>query len=165
MENPKTRFGCGACLLFRKELMEKGNFQKFSESLSDDIAITNFCKAMGLSIAYVPEARAVTDCRETAGSFIEWSNRQTAFSVLGNRNILYVGLVYYSANALLLVSAVILSIWYSPFMAVLLLPFALFVVRSYQRSGRSYASTLPICLILVFVYLYNMVNSVFMRRI
>ena len=111
-----------------------------------------------------PEARPVVDCRETAGSFIEWSNRQTAFSILGNRRNLYVGLVYYSANLLLLVSSIILSIFYSGWLAVLLLPFALYVAKSYQRSGRPDPLTAPVCLLLVFVYPYNMASSAFTRE-
>ncbi len=165
MENPKTRFGWGGSLLFRKELMEKGGLERFSESVSDDIVITKLCKERGLSIAYAPAARPMVDCRETAGSFMEWSNRQTAFSVLGDRKILYVGLVFYSAGALLLVSSIILSIWYSAWSAVLLLPFALFVARCFRRSGSLDLAIIPICLLLTFIYLYNIINSAFMRRV
>lgn len=165
MENPRTRFGWGGSLLFRRELLEDGGFEKFGESVSDDIALTRLCRARGLSIAYSPEARPVVDCRETAGSFIEWSNRQTAFSILGNRRNLYVGLVYYSANLLLLVSSIILSIFYSGWLAVLLLPFALYVAKSYQRSGRPDPLTALVCLLLVFVYPYNMASSAFTREV
>ena len=165
MENPRTRFGWGGSLLFRRELLEDGGFEKFSESVSDDIALTRLCRARGLSIAYVPEAGPVVDCRETAASFIEWSNRQTAFSVLGNRRNLYLGLVYYSAHLLLLVSSIILSISHSGWLAMLLLPFALYVVKSYRISGRPDPLTAVICLLLVFVYPYNMASSAFTREI
>jgi cellulose synthase/poly-beta-1,6-N-acetylglucosamine synthase-like glycosyltransferase len=165
MENPETRFGWGGSLLFRKELMEKGGFERFSESISDDVTLTALCKARGLSIAYVPEAKPIVDCKETASSFIEWSNRQTAFSVLQSRRNLELGLAYYSAHALLLVSAIILSIWYSHILALLFLPFVLFTAKSYQREGRFDLSIVPICLILVFVYPYNLANSAFMKRI
>ncbi|MDE1865538.1 MAG: glycosyltransferase family 2 protein [Candidatus Micrarchaeota archaeon] len=165
MENKRTRFGWGGSLLFRKELMENGGFERFSTSISDDIALTSLCKERGLGIAYAPAARPVVDCRESAASFIEWSNRQTAFSVLGNRANLYVGLAYYTAGALLLASAIALSIWYSPIAAILFLPFLLFVAKSYQRSGGHDPITLPICFILVFIYFYNMVNSVFLREV
>lgn len=136
MENAETRFGWGGTLLFRRELLEDGGFELFSESVADDIALTRLCRKRGLGIAYVPEARPIVDCRETAGSFIEWSNRQTAFSIVGNRRLFYLGLVYYSADLLLLVSAVILSIFYAHWLVLLLLPFALYVARTYQRSGR-----------------------------
>lgn len=165
MENQETRFGWGGSLLFRKEILDGGGFDTFSESISDDIALTRLCRAKGLGIAYVPEAKPVVDCRESASSFIEWSNRQTAFSVLGDRKLLYVGLVYYSANVLLLVSAIILTIFLSPWFAILLLPFALFVAKSYQRSGRPDITTIPICFIVTFIYLYNIANSAFVRRI
>jgi cellulose synthase/poly-beta-1,6-N-acetylglucosamine synthase-like glycosyltransferase len=165
MENPKTRFGWGGSLLFRSELMEKGGLERFSESVSDDIAITKLCKERGFSIAYAPAARPVVDCKESAGSFMEWSNRQTAFSVLGDRKIFYVGLVFYSAGALLLVSSIILSLWYSAWSVIFLLPFALFVARSFKRSGSLDLATIPICLLLTFIYLYNIANSAFMRRI
>jgi cellulose synthase/poly-beta-1,6-N-acetylglucosamine synthase-like glycosyltransferase len=165
MENPETRFGWGGTLLFRKEILEDGGFDLFSESIADDIALTRLCQKRGLEIAYVPESNPMVDCRETAGSFIEWSNRQTAFSIVGNRRLLYVGLVYYSADLLLLVSAVILSLFYAHWLVVLLLPFVLSVAKAYQRSGRPDLLTIPICIVVSFAYLYNLANSAFMKRV
>jgi len=165
MENPETRFGWGGTLLFRKTLLEEGGFELFTGSVSDDITLTNLCREKGLAIAYVPEARPVVDCKETAASFIEWSNRQTAFSVLGNRRLLYIGLVFYGANSLLLVSALLLTLFSSPWFAILLLPILLYMAKSYQRSGRPSLALIPLCLIMNFVYLYNMANSALTRRI
>ncbi len=165
MENPNTRFGWGGTLLFRKDLLGKGGFELFSESVSDDIALTRLCRDRGLGIAYVPEARPVVDCRESAGSFIEWSNRQAALSVLGNRRLLHLGLVYYSASLLLLVSAVALSLSVNGWLAILLLPFALYVARAYQRSGSPDPLILPACFLVCFVYPYNLVHSAFAKRI
>jgi len=165
MENPKTRFGWGGTLLFRKELMKDGGFELFAKSVSDDITLTNLCKARGLRLAYVPEARPIVDTKESASSFFEWSNRQTAFSVLGNRKILYIGLIYYGAGALLLASAIALTIWASYLFAILLLPFILSTAKSYQRSGEANLSTIPICFILTFLYLFNMANAAFSKRV
>ena len=165
MENPKTRFGWGGTLLFRKEILSNGGFELFSESVSDDIALTKLCKEKSLRIAYVPEAAPVVDCKETASSFMEWSNRQTAFSVLGDRRILYIGLVYYSANALLLASAILLSIFYSHWLVILLLPFVLSTAKAYQRSKGADLLTIPICFLLAFVYLCNMISSAFKKTI
>lgn len=165
MENPKTRFGWGGTLLFRKELMKDGGFELFAKSVSDDITLTKLCKTRGLRLAYVPEARPIVDTKETASSFLEWSNRQTAFSVLGNRKILYLGLVYYGAGALLLASAIILTIWASYLFAILLLPFILFTAKSYQRSEEADLATIPICFILTFLYLFNMANAAFSKRV
>jgi cellulose synthase/poly-beta-1,6-N-acetylglucosamine synthase-like glycosyltransferase len=165
MENPETRFGWGGSLLFRKELMKDGGFELFSSSVSDDVTLTKLCKARGLTLAYAPEAKPIVDCKENARSFIEWSNRQTAFSVLGDKRNLYVGLVYYAAGALLLASAIILSIWSSYLFLILLIPFLLFVAVSYRRSGQSDLSIIPICFLLEFVYLYNIVNSTFMDQV
>jgi cellulose synthase/poly-beta-1,6-N-acetylglucosamine synthase-like glycosyltransferase len=165
MEDLETRFGWGGTLLFRREILEDGGFELFSESISDDITLTRLCKEKNLGIAYVPEARPVVDCTETAKSFLEWSNRQTALSVLGNPRIFRVGIAYYSANVLLLLSALILSVFYVHWLVILLLPFALFVAKTYWRSGRSDPLTIPICFVVMFVYLYNMINSAFMKRI
>lgn len=165
MENPKTRFGWGGSLLFRRELLKNGGFEYFSESVSDDIALTKLCKKLGLKLAYAPEALPIVDCKESASSFLEWSNRQTAFSVLGDRKILYIGLVYYWACALLLVSALLLSIFYSAWLALLALPFLLYAARSYQRSDLAGIWTIPICLVLTFVYPYNITKSAFLRQI
>jgi hypothetical protein len=165
MENPETRFGWGGTLLFRKEILGDGGFDIFSESVSDDITLTRLCKSRNLGIAYVPEATPVVDCSETARSFIEWSNRQTALSVLGNRQMLYVGLAYYSANALLLLSALVLSISYAHWLVILFLPFVLFIAKTYQRSRSHNILIVPICFVVSFVYAYNLANSIFMKSI
>lgn len=165
MEREQTRFGWGGSLLFRRELLDKGGFKRFSASLSDDIALTNMAKDRNLKIAYAPNARPIVDCDETLKSFAEWSNRQSALMALGNRQILKTGIAYYSASILLLLSAIILSITLSFWYAVLLLPFAIGLLKTYMRSNEHGAEMLLACAALNFIYLYNMLSASRMRSI
>ncbi|MGD0510538.1 MAG: glycosyltransferase family 2 protein [Candidatus Micrarchaeaceae archaeon] len=156
MENSRTRFGWGGSLAFKKDLLSKMDFDYFSESVSDDIALTNIARRKGLGIAYVPEANPVVRSDEDFGRFIEWSNRQTTLSVAGSRKILYFGLIFYSLSILLLVSAALLGALVNTLFFLLLAPFAVGAVVLYLRSGgRSYM--LGIYFIMNFIYLYNMI--------
>ncbi len=165
MEREQTRFGWGGSLLFRRELLDGGGLKRFSSSLSDDITLTNMAKDKGLKIVYVPEARPIVDCDETLGSFAEWSNRQSALMALGNRQILKIGIAYYSSSILLLLSAIALSITVSVWYAILLLPFVIGVVGTYMRSNRRGIEILLACASLNFIYLYNMLSASSMRSI
>jgi cellulose synthase/poly-beta-1,6-N-acetylglucosamine synthase-like glycosyltransferase len=154
MENPATRFGWGGSLLFRRELLT-GNFREFSESVSDDIPLTNFAKRRRMSIAYVPEARPVVRCDDDRARFFEWSTRQSAFAIRGNRRLLYYGLAFYGANSLLIISAVPLA-FYNPLFLALLLPFAIGLARTFRRSGRHALWIIPAYAATSFIYAYNL---------
>jgi cellulose synthase/poly-beta-1,6-N-acetylglucosamine synthase-like glycosyltransferase len=136
MESERTRFGWGGSLAFRKELLDAKSFAAFSNSISDDIALTNIAKSKRLGLAYSPKARPIVNVSESFGSFFEWSNRQTALMMLGNRRLLKAGLAYYLISIVLFVSGVIFSIFYSPIFLVFLLPFALGAMDAYRNSDR-----------------------------
>lgn len=164
MENRMTRFGWGGSLAFRNDLMSKGDFRYFSESVSDDIALTKIAKRNLLGIAYVPEANPIVISDDDYGKFTEWSNRQTAFSISGSRKVLYAGLAYYSLSILLMVSSIALGILVNSLFLVLLLPFVIGAIRLYLKSGK-YAYMLWIYPLINFVYLYNLISASFIKTV
>lgn len=166
MESNLTRFGWGGTLAFRKELLSGEWLEKFKSSLSDDIAITRAAKAQGLKIGYVRERISVVNSDDDFKKFKEWSNRQTALSILGNRRVLHYGLVIYAANALLLVSSVALSIMVSYAYIILFAPFVIGIAKTYMRAkGNRTIGLWLIYLFANFVYLANLVSASRMHEI
>ena len=169
MENDATRFVWGGSMAFRRSLVAGDKRMRFfleSEfSVSDDITIMKMAKKDQLGIWYVgrhhPEVRSVDNFPE----FVEWSNRQAALSVLGQRRNLYVGLVYYSSESLLVVTGIALSL-YNPLYLVLLLHAAITAYRTKRRmGGDATASAIIASALMPFLYVYNLSCAAFMRRI
>ena len=164
MESRLTRFVWGGSMAFRKSLVGTNEFKIFAKAVSDDMAIWHFAREKGLRVAYVDKKTARVNTDDSLSEFTEWSNRQTALSILGNRKVLYYGLAFYTAQALLLVSGIILSA-YSARYLVLLLPFAIGIYKTYIRSERPYLSILPVCLIIDFVFIANLLSGARRREI
>ncbi len=164
MESKLTRFVWGGSMAFRNGLVRGSDFKVFGRALSDDMAIAHFAKKRGLRIAYVNKHTIVVNTNDNFRSFAEWSDRQTALSILGSRKVLSYGLLFYGANILLLVSGVALA-FISPWYLVLLLPFAIGVLKTYRRARRPYLSLLPICVIINFIFFANLVIGARMERI
>ncbi|MDE1871598.1 MAG: glycosyltransferase family 2 protein [Candidatus Micrarchaeota archaeon] len=165
MERKMTRFGWGGSLAFRKGLLSgRKDFDYFASSISDDIAITRIARRKGLGIAYVPEANPIVRTDDTFPQFIEWSNRQTAFSIAGSRRILYYGIAFYSVFAILLVSAIILAALVNALFGILLVPFAVGAIALYLRSGRD-PYMVPAYFMVNFLYLYNLLTASGMKTI
>jgi cellulose synthase/poly-beta-1,6-N-acetylglucosamine synthase-like glycosyltransferase len=164
MESPSTRFGWGGTLAFRKDFLSKADFRRFSESVSDDIALTDIAKAKGLKIAYVPGIDIIIDSNDSFKVFWEWANRQTALSINGSGKVFYYGVIFYSASILVFLSAIILSIFVNPVFLLLLLPFIAGWAKTYRRSNGSLAA---ICIypLINFVYLANLIKAKGMRKI
>ncbi|MCL4403575.1 glycosyltransferase family 2 protein [Candidatus Marsarchaeota archaeon] len=166
MESKATRFGWGGSLAFRKELIAgRKEMKYFGSMVSDDIAITRIAKAKGLGIAYCRNAEATVDCRESFGTFWEWSNRQAALSIAGSRRVLYYGLAFYWSNILLFISGIALSVLYSQAMLVLLLPFAVGAAKAYSRAKDVSVGTLAAFTISQFIYLANLIVASRMKSI
>ncbi len=164
MESTVTRFVWGGSMAFRKSLIDSSDFKLFQRALSDDIAVAHFAKEKGLGITYVNSHSITVNADDNFQAFWEWSNRQTALSILGNRKVLRYGLLFYFAQALTLLSGIILSLrslWY----LILLLPFAIGIIKMYSRAKRPYLALLPISLIINFIFITNLVVGARMREI
>ncbi|MEM3227876.1 MAG: glycosyltransferase family 2 protein [Candidatus Micrarchaeaceae archaeon] len=151
-----TRFGWGGSLAFRKGLISSAKeFKRFSNSLSDDIALTRLAKEKGLGIAYNGRCAPIVYCKETFGTFFEWANRQTALSILGNKRIFAFGVAYYSIELALLILGVALSFANLLFFVLALLYFAN-VYRGYRSLPKPSMLYIPILVVLPLFYLLNL---------
>jgi hypothetical protein len=164
MENERTAFGWGGSLAFRKNLLSKNDFDFFSRSISDDIALTKIAKSKHLRIAYVPKANPVVKSDDNFDKFVEWSNRQTAFFISGSGNIASYAIAYYTIVIVLFISAFLLGIAVSPLLFVLLLPFVAGAIKLYIKSGKK-TYMLWIYFVMNFIYLYNMVIASRLRYV
>lgn len=164
MESRLTRFVWGGSMAFRKSLVGSKEFKVFEKAVSDDMAISHFAKEKGLKIAFVNRHSITVNADDNFARFKEWSNRQTALSILGSRKVLHYGLLFYSAQVLLLVFGIALS-FYSLWYLALLLPFAIGVAKTYRRSRRTYLSILPISFLMNFIFLANLIKGAGMREI
>ncbi len=165
MESRITRFGWGGSLAFRRSLIDNGNLDLFSESVSDDTALTHFSSNAGLDIAYCDRELVTVKSRETAGSFFEWSNRQTALAISGSSRLYGLGLAYYSARLLLFLSSILLTVFVSPVALLLLLPYATGIARIYRRSGSWDPAIIPIYLSTDVLYIANLLKAKRMTKI
>ncbi|MCL5427834.1 MAG: glycosyltransferase family 2 protein [Candidatus Marsarchaeota archaeon] len=168
LERESSRFGWGGSLAFRADLMDSKAMDFFGNSrysVSDDICLTKICKSKTLGIAYVPVPKPIVNCIEDFSSFSEWANRQTALTLLGYRRNLYVGLVYYTMEALVIVSGVLLSIFVSPLFLVFFMHYMRGAIINCRRAGAHYPEVALISFMLPFVYDINLVTASRMRHI
>lgn len=167
LENSSTRFAWGGSMAFRKELVCKSGIRFFIDSgygLSDDVSITKLAKHKGLGIAYSSAAQPIVSCKESFGSFAEWANRQTAFTLLGYRKNLYYGLLFYCSEILVFISAFAL-LPISPFFLIFLLHALLSIWKDIERSGSKNPAIALIALLMPFIYAINLVWASRMEEI
>lgn len=165
MESSITRFGWGGSLAFRNDLLDKKSFEIFEESVSDDIPITRIAKSKGLRIVCSSKRLIEIYSSDNFKTFFEWANRQTALTILGYRKNFRYGVVFYSANILLLISAFVLAIVVNPIALILLIPFLIGLVKAFTRTEKRYVSIIPIYFIINFVYLANLLKARSMEEI
>lgn len=165
MESSKTRFAWGGSMAFRKELLDRAFFKSFGSSVSDDIAITKAVLDRGLRVYYVNKHIVGVPSDDTFGTFVEWSNRQTAFTLIGYKNNFKYGVAFYGASILLLVSALLLSVFYSVLCVVFLVPFFIGLAKTYKRSPNKEPIIAPIFFIINFIYLANLIAGRWKKEI
>ena len=168
LERESSRFGWGGSLAFRKDLMDKKamDFLRNSKfSVSDDICITKIAKSKKLRIAYVPEPKPVVNCNDSFTTFTEWANRQTALTLLGYRKNLYFGLAYYTAEAWIIISGILLSVFISPLFLVFFVHYIKNVAMVYSRSRSHYWEIPLIAAMLPFIYDINLIMASRMKNI
>ncbi|MCW6160271.1 MAG: glycosyltransferase family 2 protein [Candidatus Micrarchaeales archaeon] len=164
-ESNALRFGWGGSLAFPRKLLDGKSFEFFSGSLSDDIAITKLVKKRGLRMVYVPDAQPVVKCAETFSTFWEWANRQTAFAIRGNRNVFWAGILSYALSILMLLSAIFLTVSYSPAAALLFIPVILAAHKTSRRMRGKHNEFALLNAIMPFIFLANLVTAKRMRNI
>ncbi len=168
MQHESTRFGWGGSLAFRRDLLDRASVKFLGDSkysVSDDICLTKIAKGKGLGIAYVAESRPYVNSYDNFAGFVEWANRQTALSILGYGKTLYMGLAFYSAEAITLLSGIILAYYASPFFILLLAHYLKNAFFVHRASGLGIASAALISLIMPFIYMANLVYASRMHEI
>lgn len=168
MDSELTRFGWGGSIAFRKSFMDKealGMLSNSRYSVSDDICLTKTARSRGLKIAYTNRSQPRVYSSDTLGSFIEWSNRQTALSILGYRNNLYYGIAFYTAEILLFISGTAMSLLVSPLFIILLLHLAKSELKTYRRARTSNPMIALITIAMPFIYLCNLIAASRLKQI
>lgn len=165
MESSLTRFVWGGSMAFRKDLMDEASLRSFSESVSDDIAVLRVVKGRGLKVSYVPDSRPEIHSNDNFGTFVEWANRQTAFSIYSTNKTFIFGMVYYLATIYLILSSIILSISVSALFLVFLFPFIYNSINSQRKVPVKTWYFLSLTFILPFIYVWNLISGFTRRRV
>ena len=168
LENEKRRFGWGGSLAFRKDLLDKKSLSFFTDSkysVSDDISLTKIAKSKNLNISYTKTPKPIVNCDENFGVFFEWTNRQTALTLLGYRKNLYEGLVYYSSEIILILSGIFLSIFISPIFLIFFIHTFKSIAIAYKRSRLNDLKILIIVILAPFFYEVNLIVASRMKSI
>lgn len=156
MESRLTRFGWGGSLAFRKDLLDPESFRLFSESVSDDTALSSISSGKGLRISYSRKAQPTINSPDDFETFFEWSNRQTALSISATRRVFHFGLIVYISSILVFISAILLTLLYSDYFALLFLPTVLSIYNNARRSHRFFPLLVLITPVLPFLFLINL---------
>lgn len=168
LENRMTRFGWGGALAFRNDLLGEKDldfFKNSTYSISDDICLTKIVKSKGLGIAYTKLSQPVVNTQESFGSFLQWSNRQAALTLLANSRSLYFGLAFYFAEILVFVSGIMLAGYVSPIFLLLLVHALWSEIKSYRRAHRKDLVIALITLCMPFIYIGNLIAASTSRSI
>lgn len=161
-----TRFAWGGSMAFRKDLFDYGPyFKRFCVALSDDIALTRIAREKELKIEYVKAAMPKVNSADGFSTFWEWSNRQTALSILGNRKLFGIGILFYGLQALLFISGMALGIVTSPIFFVLLLPTFLALAQDIINAGSITLAVIIASIVMPFIYLTNLMVGKSMKSI
>ncbi|MEM3839349.1 MAG: glycosyltransferase family 2 protein [Candidatus Micrarchaeaceae archaeon] len=159
LESESSRFGWGGSLAFRKGIIDRWFINLATRTkygVSDDICITIAAKRKGLRIAYTRKSQPKVNSNDSFGQFLEWANRQTALTILGYKKNLYIGVFYYSAEIILLVSGISLSIFASPIFIVYFFHLLQSYLKAFRRARKPYPELILIVPIMPFLYLANL---------
>lgn len=157
MQSDITVFGWGGSLAFRRELFDEKSLNDFAEAVSDDMAITDLCKAGGKKVAYVPESVVIINSPDDWPVFREWSIRQTSLLLSKSRNAYYIGILLYGSSALLFIGAIFLSMFVSDYFLVLFIPLLMNEIKMFRRLRKKQFIYILIQILLPFFYVWNLV--------
>lgn len=165
MESRLTRFVWGGSMAFRKDILDDTSLELLSHSISDDIAILRIARSKGLGVSYVPEARPKIYSKDDFPTFMEWADRQTAFSIYSTNKTFSFGMTYYLVSIYLMVSSIVLSVFVSVLFAVFLFPYFFNSFNSYRKAPVKVWYFLLLTFLLPFVYVFNLMSGMFRKRV
>ncbi len=156
MSSELTRFAWGGSLAFKKELLDDGFLDVFSENISDDIALLKRAKEKGMKVNYVSDVKIYVHSDDDFEKFAEWSNRQTALSISGSKKVFLFGSIYFLSIILLMITSIILAIFYSIYFALFLIVPIYIAIVNYRKVPKRSLSVIPITFLLFFIYIANL---------
>lgn len=159
MESEVTRFAWGGSMAFRSSLMDDNGIKFFSSSISDDIAITKLVRMHKQKVYYISKRIVYVPSDDNFSKFVEWSNRQTALTLLGYKETFLYGMLSFVSNILLLITGIVLAVYYSPYMAILLVPFFMSLARTYSRAKKRDLYIAAIFPMMNFIYIANLLAA------
>jgi hypothetical protein len=165
MESSLTKFVWGGSMAFRRELLDSESLRLFSASVSDDIAILRIARKKGLEISYVPESRPKIYSKEDFHEFVEWSNRQTAFSISSTNRTFYFGMVYYVVSIYLLLSSISLAVFVNVIFVVFLFPYFFNSFNSERKVPVKVWYFLALTFVLPFIYVWNLISGMTRKNV
>ncbi|MEM0135541.1 MAG: glycosyltransferase family 2 protein [Thermoplasmatales archaeon] len=165
MESNLTRFVWGGSMAFRKDILDQEFLEHFSKSVSDDIAVLRIIKARGLKVSYVPEARPRIYSNDDFKTFIEWSNRQTSFSIYSTKKTFVFGMSYYLISIYLFLSSIVLSYLVNLSFAIFLLPFVFNSINSERKVPVKVWYFPLLTFMLPFIYVWNLGQGILRGKV
>ncbi len=165
MESNLTKFVWGGSMAFRRDFMDEDSLKMFSQSVSDDIAILRIVKSKDLEISYVPEARPTIHSNDDFETFVEWSNRQTAFSIYSTKKTFIFGMIYYLISLYLILSSIVLSVLVNLSFAVFLFPYLYNSVNNERKVPVKVWYFLFLTFILPFIYIWNLSHGIIRNNV
>lgn len=159
MESHVTRFAWGGSLAFRKDLLDENGLREFSSALSDDIAILRIARRKGLKVAYVKDAVVEIHSPDDFSTFLEWSNRQTALSIHGDRKIFLYGMIYYASASFMIISSLSLVLLGYYVLLILFIPVILIAYINNKNAPVRKSNFIIYNILLYFFYLYNLLSG------
>ncbi|MEM0141087.1 MAG: glycosyltransferase family 2 protein [Thermoplasmatales archaeon] len=159
MESNLTKFVWGGSMAFRKDFVDERFIEQFSHSISDDIAVLRIAKSRGLEISYVPDARPKVHSKDDFRTFMEWSNRQTSFSIYSTRKVFVFGMIYYLVYIYLLLSSIVLAIYVNLIFIIFMFPFLFNSVNTQRKLPVKMWYFIIVTFILPFIYSWNLIQG------
>ena len=150
---------------FIPSLFRKDTAWSSSESVSDDIAILKISKEKGLKISYVPESRPRIYSNDDFPTFLEWSSRQTAFSIYSTNNTFRFGIIYYTVAAYLVISSLVFAVFVNGIFLLFLLPYIVNSVNSQMKVPVKVWYFLSVTFILPYIYIWNLIVGMVRKKV
>jgi cellulose synthase/poly-beta-1,6-N-acetylglucosamine synthase-like glycosyltransferase len=155
----------GWSLAFRSDLLEDEDLKESLSSISDDISLLNICRRKGLKVAYVKYTRVLIHSNDNFKIFLEWSNRQTAFSISPSSRIFLFGMIYYILDSFLIISVIAMTVLGHYLFLLLLITVFYISYLNYRNAPVKSRLFIIHNFLLYFFYLYNLISGKFKKNI
>ncbi|MEM3255983.1 MAG: glycosyltransferase family 2 protein [Thermoplasmatales archaeon] len=165
MESDLTKFVWGGSMAFRRDFIDEDLIRELSNSISDDVAVLRIVKNKGLKISYVPDAAPDIYSNEDFTRFMEWSNRQTSFSMYSTKKVFIFGIIYYGITIYLVISSILFSVLVNTIFLLFIFPFIFNSINSQRKLPVKVWYFFAITFILPFIYAWNLIQGLWRNEV